>query len=56
MLQVIGSILSKLRKSSSFVGSQTIKLGAGSVVLILGTCFFAGGLRFFDQDFDPSGY
>lgn len=27
-----------------------------SLVLVLGLCFFAGGLRFSEQTFDPSGF
>lgn len=27
----------------------------GNIVLVLGLCFFAGGMRFSEQGFDPSG-
>jgi Ca2+:H+ antiporter len=52
ILAVIGSILSKLRTSGmSFRHLITILT---FLVLVLGMCFFAGGLRFSEQGFDQS--
>lgn len=53
ILPVIGAMLSKLCKFEPYQqygGSNVCHVS----VLILGMCFFAGGMRFTQQDFDSS--
>jgi len=50
---VIGSMLSKIRELRSLLCS-TVPINLYPQVLVLGLCFFAGGMKFSEQGFDPS--
>lgn len=54
LIVVIGSMLSKMCTFSSleFLTYIAINIYTLLIVLVLGACFFAGGLRFTEQDFN----
>lgn len=47
-------MLCKLREPLKSILEMRVFI-IGNVVLVLGLCFFAGGMRFSEQGFDPSG-
>ena len=53
--KVIGSMLSKLREWSLTEAKRCKRISPNVfLVLVLGLCFFAGGMRFSEQEFDAS--
>jgi len=53
-LSVVGSILSNLRMGTNLHAMCPILIA--SLVLVLGMCFFAGGLRYSEQGFGKGAY
>ncbi|PPQ67527.1 hypothetical protein CVT25_006068 [Psilocybe cyanescens] len=50
---LIGTMLCKLREPLKSILEMRVFI-IGNVVLVLGLCFFAGGMRFSEQGFDPT--